>query len=423
MKSIRSIKSFRSEKWDKATLKEVVSYLPVVSLLVTLFSMVFYYSQFQRIALIVLGACYVLDYTVNVRWRKWKWRNYMSIYVVMIVLWFLPSIWQIFDSVPATSYYRYYLEMSLPFLVFGVIGVMGMTDKLQLRYVAWTMLLASMTLECLVLCDLWNLGTMENLHAHYISLSSEYNVHMWRNLYFNAAVFISIAVIPLLKHRYEKILTGALVVLTSLSVIISEGRAGLIAQLLGLLIISLYYIPRRLEWLKGLSVLILAVVSVCWVMTSDKMTSTARSQEPRPVIWRYSCHKYLEKPILGYGFSSLDVEFAQAAMYDPVMKPRYVDFIRGEYQFPQLKEAEPSLRWIHPHNMFLQYGLGFGIVGIATLSLLFLLCALYPCKKEYRLSLYLILVAYLIQGMTEPIGPGMEPTLFSALLLMLYHAK
>ena len=119
----------------RAQIGEWVSYLSMVGLLALLATMPFHYGEAQRIALYWIAATYPLDYILNARWRGWRWTQAKWTYVAFIAFFCLIPIWQLFDPI-YTSLYQFTIERYMPFLVVGVCGFAGLTDKFRIEYAA-----------------------------------------------------------------------------------------------------------------------------------------------------------------------------------------------------------------------------------------------------------------------------------------------
>jgi hypothetical protein len=122
-----------------------------------------------------------------------------------------------------------------------------------------------------------------------------------------------------------------------------------------------------------------------------------------------------QKPIEGYGLSTLSVQFVEGAYQDSVMYNGFVVRIMEMDVFAQLGK---TMRTHHAHNAFLHYWLAFGIAGPLLLLALFGTAASLPVDKHYRFYLWLFLLAIFIQCITEPVGQHIKPQFISILLLI-----
>ena len=169
--------------------KNGVSYLPMIGLLLLVAALPFQYGWVQRTALYILGISYPIDYILNRRWQGWHWTRDKWVYVVMILLFLLTPIWQLFDPTPSTDYYQFQLHQRSAFVWVSIAGLLGFSPRLRTRDVGVVMLLTGIymlvtTLYGYLHCDLpiWTLRNFNYYRAHHI------NSHMVMNLYMNTAL-------------------------------------------------------------------------------------------------------------------------------------------------------------------------------------------------------------------------------------------
>ena len=115
---------------EMSRIKNSISYLPVIGFLFLIASLPFYYGWFQRAALYILGVSYVIDYVINQRWKDWHWSKNKWVYVAFIGFFLLIPLRQCCDE-NITSLFSKTIQNYLPFLIFGICGIIGITNKLQ----------------------------------------------------------------------------------------------------------------------------------------------------------------------------------------------------------------------------------------------------------------------------------------------------
>ena len=127
---------------EMSRIKNSISYLPVIGFLFLIASLPFYYGWFQRAALYILGVSYVIDYVINQRWKDWHWSKNKWVYVAFIGFFLLIPLRQCCDE-NITSLFSKTIQNYLPFLIFGICGIIGITNKWRMEYATWIMLLTS----------------------------------------------------------------------------------------------------------------------------------------------------------------------------------------------------------------------------------------------------------------------------------------
>ena len=91
--------------------RNVVSYLPVIGLLLIIISTPFGYNIVQKTGHFMFGIGYVLDYSLNKRWVNWRWASDKWIYVAMLSIYILIPLWQLWDKTPVTEYFMHITDL------------------------------------------------------------------------------------------------------------------------------------------------------------------------------------------------------------------------------------------------------------------------------------------------------------------------
>ncbi len=402
--------------------QNIISYLPFVVVLLLMASLPFPYGPFQRIVSYLIAIVYPLDYIINKRWEGWKWSSRKWIYVVFIAFFALVPISQLFDPI-RTPLYSFTLEHYAPFLIIGLCGMFGMTDKIRLDYIAWAMLAVSCGI---VLYLIGRVGfAIDGLYNWAVAFNTyrwgEVNSHMVVNLYFNLSLIMGAMI--LLESQYKwsvKAATGFLMVFPIFALSISEGRTGLLTFLVSSLILTIYYLfTRRRWWMMTIITFIIAGVGVM-VGTSSQWKEKPVADNPRMSIWRVESQMIRERPITGYGICSAREELISRGLADEQFKDRYACEIEGDPQYR--KNGVVTYEKMHPHNVLLESWAQFGIIGV----LLFIACLILPfCMKlgESQLYLDLAVVAFSIQACFESLGTHLLPLCLCLPVLVFHYAR
>lgn len=192
----------------------VIAYLPVVGFLLLIASLPFHYDWVQRLSLYILGISYPIDYLYNRRWEGWHWTRDKWVYVVMILLFLLTPLWQLFDSTPPTEYYKWQLHQRSAFVWVSVTGLLGFSPHLHTRHVGVVMLLTGIYMFALTLygylsydLPIWDMGVFKYYRAHHI------NSHMVMNLYMNTAlIFGALGMEQWNKKRMRYVVTAMMLI-------------------------------------------------------------------------------------------------------------------------------------------------------------------------------------------------------------------
>ncbi len=397
--------------------RELVAWLPVLGLLMVLSALPFGWSDYQRIGIYVLGIGYVADYSCNQRWKQFSWSRGKWIYVVMLMIVAMFFIREWFDPTALTDYAYSQFHLHDWFLYIGIAGLLGFSDKLQLRHVTYVMLATSVVMMLVALgyyffTDEWS--TMPPFYRFNKLRALHVNSHMVVNLYINTAIILCFSILRSESRWRRGVLIAVMLFLWGM-IMISDGRIGQATSLLIMLGCTIHALPRK-HWYIGFIVSALFAVSAAWFISHNPRASLEKAtNDPRFAVYDYSWRMIEQKPIEGYGLSTLSVQFVEGAYQDSVMYNGFVVRIMEMDVFAQLGK---TMRTHHAHNAFLHYWLAFGIAGPLLLLALFGTAASLPVDKHYRFYLWLFLLAIFIQCITEPVGQHIKPQFISILLLI-----
>ena len=379
------------------------------------------WTLYQKISCFVFFIGYAVYLWYAKPWRGWHWRRQNWLYVVMLVIWLMIPVRQLFDATPATDYFQYQWHKHEWFLYIGIIGLLGFSDKLTLRQVAWVMLGTSvvMFLHCAYLYYFtaeysdypslarWDLLRLTHIHSH-----------MVMNLYINGALVAALCAWRTIRHTGEKVAMSLAMLIAWSVILLSAGRTGLVGSLV-IVGGTIVYIVFRLNRYAGLACGVLVVAGgLLFVLTRPRINLEVFKNDPRVAIWDYSERMAAEKPIGGYGFSTLSEQYVEQAYTDSVMYNGFVARIIETN--PAFYNQGKTMQTHHPHNAFLLYWLAIGIFGLLAFVALFIVAACLPLG-ENRVFLWLFLIALFLQCMTEPVGAHVLPQFIAIMLFVLEH--
>lgn len=402
------------------TLRKYISYLPVFSLLLLVASLPFHYGAFQRISLYSLAVTIPLDYVINQRWQQWKWTSKHWVYVAFILFFCLIPISQLFDPLK-TFLYPHTIERYLPFLVIGILGILGMTDKVRIEYVGWTMMLVSAAIIVYVmsLIDIQSITTMKEWINSFNMLSHHhFNTHMVLNLYWNITLVLALNIIGRRRISWWMRLMAIMLSLPiTFSLFITDGRTGIITAALIILIFLIYKMIKHRYWRLTIVALIFITIASISVTQHDRFMAATKETNPRIYIWNIALQMIAEKPVLGYGLCSARDQFVQRGLNDKDFYDNYVADLMYEMN---MKHDKVRLEIMHPHNAILETWTQFGLIGVILLLACWILPFTMKLGRE-QLYLNLCVLAFVLQAQFESMGNNLQP-MYLCLIVFLFHS-
>ena len=400
---------------------DIVQWLTIIGFLMVISAIPFGWSAYQRIGCYILGIGYLVYVFSSCFWKSWRWDSSKWIYVIMLALWAILPIRQLFDDMPPTLYYLHNLHIQEWFLYMGIAGIIGFPDKLRLWHVSATMILTSLFViaYCLFLfCFTGEYSdTTPLFRFNYLRLM-HVNTHMVVNLYFNMALILGFCTMRCWRQWWQKSLWIIAMAVIFACVMLSDGRIGVPTALITVTVSAIYYIAQKnSRWAVGIGccLVVMAVVAGAF---SPSVKKKDLSSEPRFVVWDYSIRMAEEKPVYGYGLSTLSNEYVERAYQDSAMYHGFVE--KAILPVPIFAVQGKTMNTHHPHNAFLMYWLAYGIAGVLLFLALFVFAAMLPVEKKNRIFLYLFLLALFLQALTEPIGDHFRPQ-FIAMMLFVWE--
>ena len=400
---------------------EWISYLPMVGLLALLGAMPFHYGEAQRIALYWIAATYPLDYIVNKRWRGWKWTQAKWTYVAFIAFFCLIPIWQLFDPI-CTSLYQFTIERYMPFLVVGICGLAGMTDKLRIEYAAWVMLGVSAGIVAYLVyrAGLPDFANFETWAKQFNQLRAmEVNTHMTINLYFNLSLVLGLYTILRSKYAWwVKVLTGVMMLPILFAFSFTEGRTGVLTFLGIVMLTLMYYMFRKRRWWLSIFIILFACGAALFLMQRERFQVAVTEVNPRIYIWNVAGDEIREHPLLGQGVCSAREKFVDRGLADQEFQDYYANGFRLE---EELRYGVANMDIMHPHNAVLETWTQFGIVGVLLLLACWVLPLIMRLGRE-QLYVDLCVFAFFMQAMFESMGNNLPPMFLCMMVILIdYH--
>ena len=284
-------------------------------------------------------------------------------------------------------------------------GLKHLHSSIRSTHFYWGLSLLSLILAIQGLAQY--IGLLESLHAScpitgsfentagYIAVQSlllPFSLY----LFFNGKYQKGLRIIPLVSAA-----------LTSLSIILSESRCGVLAMLAAIFIItvvekriSLKFRHYKFIWALGIFTLIL-LIYILYNLKKD-------SADGRLFIWTVCLELIKDKPIIGhgiYGFQS-----------------QYMDYQANYFiSHPESKYAMLADNIIHPFNEWLKITINFGIIGLSIVGIsVYLLYKKLLNSEDAPVSIGLSMMTSLLVLCSFSYPFHYAPVCFLALLPLLY---
>lgn len=376
---------------------KLISYLQVGSLWVLLVVIPFRIGPFSRWAMIAAGMFFFIDYSANQRWRTWSWHRNKWLYVAMIAYYMFIPLWQLGSDTYNQQRFFYVLETHAPLLLGGIIGIIGFSEIVKLRHIAYVMLASCLFTSLYIIFRSYGpafFAHWPNEQADMFMLARIHwvNSHMVYNLYLNVSLIFAIYLLRQKNvKRPVKICVITVCAWIFYLLCLTEGRIGLFTGLLiGATFLLTYTYSFGLKWF--ITCVLIYVSAVTLIISQHKrFASDYMEHEPRLVIWHAAIEVIKEKPLTGHGVCGAKERLTEKAL---VGEGDFQDFYR-----PYIND-KTIYRLPHPHNAFLQAWSDFGIIGLATLMFIFIF-PLTMQPKKHRMYVLMTVGCFVIQSMTD----------------------
>lgn len=386
----------------RIVLPSIVSYLPIIGVMLLAAALPFRYGWVQRFALYWLAFTYPLDYILNRRWKGWHWTREKWAYVAMILFFLIMPIRQLFDSTPPTPYYLGQIDARIAFFVVGLAGIFGFSDKLRPRHVGCVMLATSVAIFAYIL------SAVCRPFASYMDFLVQFNFwrreyigsHMVLNLYMNLSLVFGFYILGCKLPRSVKCFVGTAMLVVFTGLMFSEGRTGFVTSLCMVSVFLCYTVALHSKKLAIPICLITCLVGAFALGCHRRISVDKLVDEPRWVIWHFSIDMAKERPFFGYGLSTLSEEYVRRAYEDEMMNEHYIN---GVLAHPPFDVVPRNMGSIHPHNALLALQLEVGFIGPLLYLAIFLLAGLFS-SKHCRIYVWCCVFVVLAQSMFEPLG-------------------
>ena len=272
---LHTLVSTRNMGITKQNIQSVCSYFHIACTLVLFCSIPFFYSRFTQYGLIFFFVSFVIDYVSSERWKKgFKINSSRIVSFFLLLQIVLLFIFSFFEQQP--QYLSTLYEYRLAFLGFGIVGLLGVSDKFKVRYFAYSTIISVIVLLVslyLIIPDWYdNLTTINEKLAVVRSLRGlNLCKHMTINIFLGVGMALFAKLFTISKSNLEKGFSVLMIILYYVMVMASEGRVGMLNAtiVLGCIILRAIISNRKLL-IPLLIGLVISFVSVFYLTISEK---------------------------------------------------------------------------------------------------------------------------------------------------------
>ncbi|MDR1678756.1 MAG: O-antigen ligase family protein [Prevotellaceae bacterium] len=405
----------------KNFLQQLINAVNLINLASALFIVVlaiFGETKLQNITRYVFFISFGLEVILEQRWRNFAWDRKKWVFVAFLLFFALIYIYLPFEE--TTKHIGKITEYRLPFLAFGIIGLLGVNKLYKLKYFAVTILVTCIATIFYIV--FYRIGITEFIsrsdRAELFSFARVQfvNSHMIFNYYLNVALVLTYYLFYVIKNKWIKPLLIFFILVIYSILLLSEGRAGFIASNVLLLIMIIYEIWKRGKTIAVIvAVLLLGAVGGL-IYNHDKIAGHGNNigKDPRLVIWKQAVEVITDKPVFGYGASTGNEVF--------------MDKITNNVEIIQTGDATVlhavEIRRIlcaHSHCQYLHTTIEFGVIGLLVL-LFFNIAPIFVADRKRRLFVFLFVLVNIVQLASDIYVSAIPLTIF-ALLLTVFLSK
>ena len=389
---------------NKLNIQSVCSYFHIACTLFLFCTIPFYYSKFLQYGLIFFFSSFAFDYLASKRWKEgFKFDAARIVSLLLLLQFVLLFVFSFFEQ--DTRYLSTLYEYRLSFLGFGIVGLLGVSDKFRVRHFAYASVFPIVAFV-IVLYNMLppNFWDIESFKSQISTLSYYRGLnicsHMTLNIFLCVGMILFSKVIEISKNKLEKAFSVFMIVAFYFLVLLTEARIGMVNATLVLIFIILRFAIRKLKILiPTLIVFLLAFSGVGLFILSDnplkKEVPVLNKTNPREYIWQDGVELIKESPILGVGASTNALRVKERLLANE-------ELCKIEW-FLIMHLKKEHVFGMHTHNQVMQSWQEYGIIGLFALISLFV-SIIWVSKKSF--SLYLIFGVIFVQLITEVIDSG-----------------
>ena len=388
---------------SKLNIQSVCSYFHIACTLFLFGAIPFYYSSFLQYGLIFFFVSFAADYLASKRWQQGFALDKTRIVSLLVLLQFvLLFVYSFFEA--DTRYLSTIYEYRTSFLGFGLIGLLGVSDKFRVRHFAYTVPLAVIAFLIVLYGYLPESFFQLDLKKKLVEISYYRSLHicahMQLNIFLCAGMMLFSKLITITKSKLEKVFSILMIVLLYVLILSTQARVGIVNASVVLVFIILRFTIKKLKYLiPTIAVLLTLGLGMALFLLSDnpikKDIPVLNRTNPREFIWQDGVDLIKESPLLGVGAGTNALRVKEKLLADEQlcsMEWFLIMHLKKEHVFG-----------MHTHNQIMQSWQEYGIIGLVAILALWG-SVIWASRRS--LTLNVIFLVILVQLITEVIDGG-----------------
>ena len=388
---------------SKLNIQSVCSYFHIACTLFLFGAIPFYYSSFLQYGLIFFFVSFAADYLASKRWQQGFALDKTRIVSLLVLLQFvLLFVYSFFEA--DTRYLSTIYEYRTSFLGFGLIGLLGVSDKFRVRHFAYTVPLAVIAFLIVLYCYLPESFFQLDLKKKLVEISYYRSLHicahMQLNIFLCAGMMLFSKLITITKSKLEKVFSILMIVFLYVLILSTQARVGIVNASVVLVLIILRFTIKKLKYLiPTIAVLLTLGLGMALFLLSDspikKDIPVLNRTNPREFIWQDGVDLIKESPLLGVGAGTNALRVKEKLLADEQlcsMEWFLIMHLKKEHVFG-----------MHTHNQIMQSWQEYGIIGLVAILALWG-SVIWASRRS--LTLNVIFLVILVQLITEVIDGG-----------------
>ena len=388
---------------SKLNIQSVCSYFHIACTLFLFGAIPFYYSSFLQYGLIFFFVSFAADYLASKRWQQGFALDKTRIVSLLVLLQFvLLFVYSFFEA--DTRYLSTIYEYRTSFLGFGLIGLLGVSDKFRVRHFAYTVPLAVIAFLIVLYGYLPESFFQLDLKKKLVEISYYRSLHicahMQLNIFLCAGMMLFSKLITITKSKLEKVFSILMIVFFYVLILSTQARVGIVNASVVLVFIILRFTIKKLKYLiPTIAVLLTLGLGMALFLLSDspikKDIPVLNRTNPREFIWQDGVDLIKESPLLGVGAGTNALRVKEKLLADEQlcsMEWFLIMHLKKEHVFG-----------MHTHNQIMQSWQEYGIIGLVAILALWG-SVIWASRRS--LTLNVIFLVILVQLITEVIDGG-----------------
>ena len=388
---------------SKLNIQSVCSYFHIACTLFLFGAIPFYYSSFLQYGLIFFFVSFAADYLASKRWQQGFALDKTRIVSLLVLLQFvLLFVYSFFEA--DTRYLSTIYEYRTSFLGFGLIGLLGVSDKFRVRHFAYTVPLAVIAFLIVLYGYLPESFFQLDLKKKLVEISYYRSLHicahMQLNIFLCAGMMLFSKLITITKSKLEKVFSILMIVFFYVLILSTQARVGIVNASVVLVFIIFRFTIKKLKYLiPTIAVLLTLGLGMALFLLSDspikKDIPVLNRTNPREFIWQDGVDLIKESPLLGVGAGTNALRVKEKLLADEQlcsMEWFLIMHLKKEHVFG-----------MHTHNQIMQSWQEYGIIGLVAILALWG-SVIWASRRS--LTLNVIFLVILVQLITEVIDGG-----------------